>query len=111
MDNTAIDTTFATTIDQAKIPVISLNESASGLTYEGDPNFFGDGTTVLGILWGQLAMPAAAGAKVFGGRCCVGRSRSAVQPGLEGFAGHITSASSSKAAAKVRPGRASTPSS
>ncbi len=43
--------------------------------------------------------------------CCVGRSTSADQPASVGFAPQIANASSSKAAARVSPGRASTPSS
>ena len=70
MDNSSINPTWATTAANAHIPVLSLNESASGDTYEANPDFFGDGTTVLGILWGHTAMAAKAGGKVFGGVYC-----------------------------------------
>jgi branched-chain amino acid transport system substrate-binding protein len=70
MDNSAINSTWASAAASAHIPVLSLNESASGDTYEANPGFFGNGTTVLGILWGHTAMAAKAGAKVFGGVYC-----------------------------------------
>jgi branched-chain amino acid transport system substrate-binding protein len=70
MDNSAINSTWAATAASAHVPVLSLNESASGDTYEANPDFFGDGTTVLGILWGHTAMAAKAGGKVFGGVYC-----------------------------------------
>jgi branched-chain amino acid transport system substrate-binding protein len=70
MDNSSINSTWAAAATNAHIPVISLNESASGDTYEANPNFFANGTTVLGILWGHTAMPAHAGKKVFGGVYC-----------------------------------------
>lgn len=70
MDNASIDATWAATVTKAHIPVLSLNESASGDTYETNPNFFANGTTVLGILWGHTAIAKTAGGKVFGGVYC-----------------------------------------
>ena len=70
MDYSSINSTWATAAANAHIPVLSLNESASGDTYEANPDFFGNGTTVLGILWGHTAMAARAGGKVFGGVYC-----------------------------------------
>ena len=70
MDNGSIDSTWAQIPAAAHVPVISLNESAAGLTYESQPDFFADGTTVLGILYGHVAMAATAGKKVFGGIYC-----------------------------------------
>jgi branched-chain amino acid transport system substrate-binding protein len=70
LDNSSINATWAATAANAHIPVLSLNESASGDTYEANPDFFGNGTTVLGILWGHTAMAAKAGGKVFGGAYC-----------------------------------------
>jgi branched-chain amino acid transport system substrate-binding protein len=70
MDYSSINSTWAAKAAEAHIPVLSLNESASGDTYEANPDFFGNGTTVLGILWGHTAMAAKAGGKVFGGVYC-----------------------------------------
>jgi branched-chain amino acid transport system substrate-binding protein len=70
MDNSTLDSTWASVATAANIPVISLDESAAGLTFQTQPDFFADGTTVLGILYGHVAMPAAAGKKVFGGIYC-----------------------------------------
>jgi branched-chain amino acid transport system substrate-binding protein len=70
MDDGTIDSTWAQIPTAAHVPVISLNESAAGLTYETQPDFFADGTTVLGILYGHVAMAASAGKKVFGGIYC-----------------------------------------
>lgn len=70
LDNSTLDSTWASLPTAANIPVISLDESAAGLTFETEPDFFADGTTVSGILFGQLAMPAAAGKKTFGGIYC-----------------------------------------
>jgi branched-chain amino acid transport system substrate-binding protein len=70
MDDSGINATWASAATAAHIPVLSLNESASGDTYEANANFFGNGTTVLGILWGHTAMAAKAGGKVFGGIYC-----------------------------------------
>jgi branched-chain amino acid transport system substrate-binding protein len=70
LDNASVDSTWAQIPTAAHVPVISLNESAAGLTFETQPDFFADGTTVFGILYGHVAMAAAAGKKVFGGIYC-----------------------------------------
>jgi branched-chain amino acid transport system substrate-binding protein len=70
MDNGTDDSTWAQIPAAAHVPVISLNESAAGFTYESQPDFFADGTTVLGILYGHVEMAASAGKKVFGGIYC-----------------------------------------
>jgi branched-chain amino acid transport system substrate-binding protein len=70
MDNATDDSTWAQIPAAAHVPVISLNESAAGFTYETQSDFFADGTTVLGILYGHVEMAASAGKKVFGGIYC-----------------------------------------
>jgi branched-chain amino acid transport system substrate-binding protein len=67
----SLDSDWASTVAAANIPVISLNESASGFTYETNADFFGDGTTVYGVLWGHVAMAGLLKhKKVFGGIYC-----------------------------------------
>jgi branched-chain amino acid transport system substrate-binding protein len=78
LDQDSLNSDWASTVEAAKIPVISLNESASGFTYETNPDFFGDGTTVYGILWGHVAMAALLKHKtVFGGIYCTELSQCA----------------------------------
>jgi branched-chain amino acid transport system substrate-binding protein len=71
LDQDSLNSDWAANALAAKVPVISLNESASGFTYQTNSDFFGDGTTVYGILWGQLAMAGLiAHKKTFGGIYC-----------------------------------------
>ena len=81
MDASSINSSWASYVQGAKVPVISLDESASGDTYEVNPGFFANGTTVLGILYGHVAMAKAAGGTVFGGIYCteVAQCATAVQ--------------------------------
>lgn len=83
LDQDSLDSDWASTAESAKIPVISLNESASGFTYETNPDFFADGTTVIGILWGQVAMAGVLGhKKVFGGIYCTELAQCAEAAGI-----------------------------
>jgi branched-chain amino acid transport system substrate-binding protein len=83
LDQDSLDSDWASAAEAAKIPVISLNESASGFTYEENADFFGDGTTVIGILWGQVAMAGELAHKtVFGGLYCTELAQCAEAAGI-----------------------------
>ena len=66
LDNSSTNSSFEKYVDSHKIPVISLNQSASSFTYQSDPDYFPDGTTVLAILYGQLQAARSQGAHDFG---------------------------------------------
>jgi branched-chain amino acid transport system substrate-binding protein len=63
MDGSFVDSAFQKYVDQAKVPVLSLDGSGKSFLFVTDPNFFADSSTVLVIPYSAAYAAKFAGAK------------------------------------------------
>jgi branched-chain amino acid transport system substrate-binding protein len=66
IDNTSLDTTWASNVAAAGVPVICGTEDANGFVCQSNPDFFPAGGTVLAELFGDFQAAKVAGAKKVG---------------------------------------------
>lgn len=69
-DSSIVDAAFQKGADKAHIPVVGLTASNSAAAYETDANFFPNGTTQAGGIFGILKGASLTGAKNFGAMYC-----------------------------------------